>query len=63
MDHPVYRILIKTLEMSNMYAQWVPCKLLENHRTHRMGSTLDFFTRFEHEGNNLLDQIVLGDES
>ncbi len=59
----VYLILTETLNMSEMCAWWVPQKLSEYHRTPHMGFTLDFLTRFEHEGNNFLVQIVTEDDS
>jgi hypothetical protein len=37
--------------------------LTDDHKTKRMGSALKFLTRYEQEGDELLDCIVTGDET
>jgi hypothetical protein len=37
--------------------------LTDDHKTKRMGSALQFLTRYAQEGDEFLDSIVTGDES
>jgi hypothetical protein len=44
-------------------ARWVPWLLTEEHKGKHMGAALKFFEHYPQEGDNFLDQIVIGDET
>ncbi len=58
----VHRIVHDELAMKKVLSQWVPKQLTETHQNECMASAIDFLTRYEQEGNAMLERIVTGDE-
>jgi hypothetical protein len=44
-------------------ASWVPRILTDDHKTKRMGSALNFLTRYAQQGDEFLDSILTVDET
>lgn len=59
----LYNIVTEKLQFRKLCSRWVPKLLSEEHKKRRMGSALTFLTRYNEEGDALLDHIVTGDET
>ena len=56
----IHEAVTESLGYRKLCAQWVPKILRE---TKRMGSELEFLTRYAQEGDEFLDSIMTGDET
>ncbi|KAG8226287.1 hypothetical protein J437_LFUL002726 [Ladona fulva] len=59
----LYEVVTERLGYRKFCARWVPKILTEHHKTQRMASAMDFLTRYEEEGEPLLNRIVISDET
>lgn len=59
----MYEIVTEKLGFHKLCARWVPKLLTERHKKQRMGSALEFCTRYDKDGDQFLSQIVTGDET
>ncbi len=59
----VHCIVRDELAMKKVLSRWVLKQLTETHRNECMASVIDFLTRYEQEGNAMLQRIVTGDET
>lgn len=59
----LYEVVTERLGYKKYCARWVPKILSEHHKNQRMASALDFLTRYDEEGEPLLNRIVTGDET
>lgn len=59
----LYEIVTARLGYRKFCARWVPKILTDHHKSQRMASALDFLSRYEDEGEPLLNRIVTGDET
>ncbi|KAF8766643.1 Bromodomain-containing protein 8 [Argiope bruennichi] len=59
----LYEIVAARLGYRKFCARWVPKILTDHHKSQRMASALDFLSRYEDEGEPLLNRIVTGDET
>jgi len=44
-------------------SRWVPCQLTPQHKSQRMGLSLQHLQRYQDEGDDMLSRIITGDES
>ncbi len=58
----VHRIVRDELAMKKVLSWWVQKQLTETHRNERTASVIDFLTRYEQEGNAMLECIVTEDK-
>lgn len=59
----IHEIVTEKLKFRKLCSRWVPKILTEQHKTKRMGSALQFLTRYDEGGEEFLTQIVTGDET
>lgn len=59
----MHEIVTKQLKFRKLCSRWVPKILTEQHKTQRMGSALEFLTRYAESGEEFLRRIVTGDET
>ncbi|XP_023310469.1 histone-lysine N-methyltransferase SETMAR-like [Anoplophora glabripennis] len=59
----IHEIVTEKLKFRKLCRRWVPKILTEQHKTKRMGSALQFLTRYDEGGEEFLTQIVTGDET
>lgn len=59
----VYEIVTERLNYRKLCSRWVPKMLTEVHKTKRLGSALTFLERYDVKGDEILSQIVTGDET
>lgn len=59
----LYEVVTKQLGYHKFCARWIPKVLTEIHKSKRMGSALDFLSRYDAEGEEFLNRIVTGDET
>ncbi|XP_067123351.1 histone-lysine N-methyltransferase SETMAR-like [Centruroides vittatus] len=59
----LYTIVSEKLNYQKLCSRWVPRLLSDDHKTKSLGSALSFLTRYDQEGDELLDHIVTGDET
>ncbi len=59
----VHCIVRDELAMKKVSSRWVPKQLTETHRNECMASVIDILTRYEQEGNAMLQCIATGDET
>lgn len=59
----LYEVVTDKLGYRKFCARWVPKLLTEVHKTKRMGSALNFLSRYDAEGEDFLKRIVTGDET
>ncbi|CAL1268640.1 unnamed protein product [Larinioides sclopetarius] len=60
---PIHEIVTEKLKFRNFCSRWVPKILTEQHKKQRMGSALQFLTRYNEDGDDFLSRIVTGDET
>jgi len=58
----VYNMMHERLGFHNVCSRWVPCQLTPQHKSQRMGLSLQHLQRYQDEGDDLLSRIVTGDE-
>ena len=51
------------LDFHKVCSHWVPRQLTPQHKSQRMGLSLQHLQRYHDEGDDMLSQIVTGDES
>ncbi|KAK7575531.1 hypothetical protein V9T40_011817 [Parthenolecanium corni] len=56
-------IVYDKLRYRKLSARWVPKLLTDVHKNQRQGAALEFLSRYEAEGVDLLERIVTGDET
>ncbi len=54
---------LQQLKMWKVFTLWVPRQLTEEHWKNLVGLALNFLTQYEEDGNDLLERIIIGDES
>ncbi|GFX75385.1 uncharacterized protein TNCV_1723991 [Trichonephila clavipes] len=59
----VYKIVIVHLNLKKLCSRRVPRLLAAEHKEKRFAISLDFLIRYEEEENDMLNQIVTGDET
>ncbi|XP_035234096.1 uncharacterized protein LOC118205926 [Stegodyphus dumicola] len=59
----MHEIVTEKLKFRKLCSRWVQKFLTEKHKTKRMGSALQFLTRYAESGEEFLTQIVTGDET
>lgn len=59
----LYKIVSEKLNFKKLCSRWVPRLLTEDHKVKRFATSLDFLTRYDEEGDDMLSQIVTGDET
>ncbi|GFW83182.1 uncharacterized protein TNCV_3237291 [Trichonephila clavipes] len=59
----VYKIVNEDLNFKKLCSRWVPRLLTVEHREKRFAISLDFFIRCEEEEDDMLNRIVIGDET
>lgn len=59
----LYTIVSENLNFKKLCSRWVPKLLTEDHKKQRLDSALTFLTRYDEEGDDMLSQIVTGDET
>ena len=58
-----YNILHEGLGFHKVCSHWVPRQLTPQHKSQRMGLSLQHLQRHQDEGDDMLSRIVTGDES
>nr|XP_015920477.2 histone-lysine N-methyltransferase SETMAR-like [Parasteatoda tepidariorum] len=59
----IHEIVTEKLKFRKLCSRWVPKILTEQHKKQRMGSALQFLTRYNEDGDDFLSRIVTGDET
>ena len=59
----LHKIVSENLQFRKLCSRWVPRLLTEEHQMKRMACALDFLDRYHKEGDQLLENIVTGDET
>lgn len=59
----LWNIVHEQLDYRKVCSRWVPRQLTEDHKSGRMGSSLNFLQRYAEEGESFLGRIVTGDET
>lgn len=59
----IHEIVNEKLKFRKLCSRWVPKILTEQHKKQRMGSALQFLTRYNEDGDDFLSRIVTGDET
>ncbi|GFX84710.1 HTH_48 domain-containing protein [Trichonephila clavipes] len=59
----VYKILTEDLNFKKLCSRWVSRLHVEEHKEKWFAISLDFFIRYEEEGDDMLSRIVIGDKS
>lgn len=57
------RIVKEELHFRKVCARWVPRELTTDHKNNRMAAAIEFLTRYQEEGEAMLDRIITGDET
>jgi len=58
-----YNMMHEALGFHKACSHWVPRQLTPQHKSQRMGLSLQHLQRYQDEGDNMLSRIVTGDES
>jgi len=58
-----YNMMHEGLGFHKVCSCWVPHQLTPQHKSQRMGLSLQHLQRYQDEGNDMLSRIVTGDES
>ncbi|KAJ4449970.1 hypothetical protein ANN_01377 [Periplaneta americana] len=59
----LHEIVTKHLLFKKVCARWMPKNLTPEHKMERLGAALTFLQRYHDDGDELLDRIVMGDET
>ena len=59
----VYNMMHEWLGFHKVCSRWVPRQLTPQHKSQRMGLTLQHLQRYQDKGGHMLSRIVTGDES
>ncbi|XP_015904956.1 mariner Mos1 transposase [Parasteatoda tepidariorum] len=59
----IHEIVTEKLKFRELCSRWVPKILTEQHKKQRMGSALQFLTRYNEDADDFLSRIVTGDET
>lgn len=59
----LHDIVVNRLNYRKMCSRWVSKMPTDGHKKKRLDSALAFFTRYSHEGVELLNKIVIGDKT
>ena len=59
----IHEIFAEKLQFQKLCSRWVPKILTEQHQKQRIGSVLQFLTRYNEDDDDFLTWIVAGDES
>ena len=58
-----YNMMHEWLDFHKVCSHWVPCQLTPQHKSQRMGRTLQHLQHYQDEGDDMLSWIITGDES
>jgi len=58
-----YNMMDEWLGFHKVCSCWVPCQLTPQHKSQRMGLSLQHLQHYQDEGDDMLSRIVTGDES
>jgi hypothetical protein len=58
-----YSTMHDSLKLRKVCAQWVPRELKDREKMNRMGLSLQHLLQYAHEGEDMLNRIVTGNES
>ena len=58
-----YNMIHERLGFHKVCSRWVPCQLTPQHKSQRMDLSLQHLQPYQDEGDDMLSQIVTGDES
>ncbi len=59
----IHIIIHKVLQSQKLSCRWVPCILTDDHMTRRMTPSLQFLMLYRLHSENILDQVIIGDET